>query len=113
MKLELEKLSRLLGSSKLLLFVLVQRKSQIEKEGRNLDKINLNIEKLTAVTGEAEAKIDTLNRRIDTLDDVEKKLSKLSILAEDVDVKIRNLKKEESVVQKAGDYVSEAKVPYW
>lgn len=74
-----------------------------------MDKINLNIEKLTAVTGEAESKIDTLNRRIDTLDDVEKKLGKLNILAEDVDVKMRNLKKEESVVQKAGDYVSELK----
>jgi uncharacterized protein YoxC len=74
-----------------------------------LDKINLNIEKLTAITGEAESKIDTLNRRIDTLDDVEKKLGKLNILAEDVDVKIRKLKKEESVVQKAGDYVSELK----
>ena len=41
------------------------------------------------------------------LDEVEKKLSKLNILAEDGDVKIRNLKKEESVVQKAGEYVSE------
>ena len=45
-----------------------------------MDKINLNIERLTTITGEAESKIDTLNRRIGTLDEVEKKLNNLNIL---------------------------------
>jgi DNA-binding response OmpR family regulator len=35
--------------------------------------------------------------------------SNLNILAEDVDVKIRNLRKEENLVQKAGEYISELK----
>ena len=74
-----------------------------------MDNINLNIERLTAITGEAESKIDTLNRRIGTLDEVEKKLNNLNILSEDVSVKIRNLKKDESEIQKAGEYVSELK----
>ncbi len=49
------------------------------------------------------------SRRINTLDEVEKRLSNLNILAEDVDVKIRNLRKEENLVQKAGEYVNELK----
>ena len=74
-----------------------------------MDKIHLNIERLTAITGEAESKIDTLNRRIGTLDEVEKKINNLNIHSEDVDVKIRNLNKEENEIQKAGEYVSELK----
>jgi uncharacterized protein YoxC len=50
-----------------------------------------------------------LNRQINTLDEVEKRLSNSNILAEDVDVKTRNLRKEENLVQKAGEYVSELK----
>ncbi|HJL72945.1 MAG TPA: hypothetical protein QGI40_03695 [Nitrospinaceae bacterium] len=49
------------------------------------------------------------SRRINTLDEVEKRLSNLNILAEDVDVKIPNLRKEENLVQKAGEYVNELK----
>ena len=50
-----------------------------------------------------------LNRKINTLDEVEKRLSNLSILAEDVYIKLRNLRKDESTVQKAGEYVGELK----
>ena len=36
-------------------------------------------------------------------------MSALSILSDDVDVKIRNLRKEENTIQKAGEYVTELK----
>ncbi len=85
------------------------KKRKIDKERENLDTINLNIEKLTSITKDAESKIDLLNSKISLVGEVEKRLSSLSLLAEDVNVKIQNLKQEEKVISKAGDQVAELK----
>ena len=71
--------------------------------------LTLNIEKLTNITEDAESKIDQLNSKIKVLGDVEKRLSSLNLLAEDVSVKIQNLKKEEALFGRAGDQIAELK----
>jgi hypothetical protein len=43
------------------------------------------------------------------LEEVDKRLSMLSLLAEDVNVKVQNLKKEEAVINKAGEQITELK----
>jgi DNA repair ATPase RecN len=84
-------------------------KAKIDKERNNLDKINLDIEKLTSISEDAESKIDQLNSKINMLADVEKRLSSLNLLAEDVNVKVHNLKKEEVLFSRAGDQIAELK----
>jgi len=83
------------------------KKKKINKERENFDKINLNIEKLTSITEDAESKIDLLNSKINLLGEVEKRLSSLNLLAEDVNVKILNLKQEEKEISKAGEQITE------
>ena len=43
------------------------------------------------------------------LEEVEKRLSSLNLLAEDVNVKVQNLRQEESVIHKAGEQINELK----
>ena len=69
----------------------------------------MDIEKLTTISEDAESKIDQLNSKINMLADVEKRLSSLNLLAEDVNVKVHNLKKEEVLFSKAGDQIAELK----
>jgi hypothetical protein len=84
-------------------------KARLDKERGNLDNMTLNIEKLTNITEDAESKIDLLNSKIEVLGVVEKRLSSLNLLAEDVSVKIQNLKKEEVLFSRAGDQIAELK----
>jgi hypothetical protein len=46
---------------------------------------------------------------VNMLDEVDRRLSMLSLLAEDVNVKVQNLKKEEVVINKAGEQITELK----
>jgi DNA repair ATPase RecN len=84
-------------------------KARLDKERGNLDNMTLNIEKLTNITEDAESKIDQLNSKIKVLGEVEKRLSSLNLLAEDVSVKIQNLKKDEALFSKAGNQITELK----
>ena len=54
-------------------------------------------------------KIDTLNSKIVMLEEVDRWLSMLSLLADDVNVKVQNLKNEEAVINKAGEQITELK----
>ena len=98
-----------LGELEVVINRTISEKAKIDKERENIDKINLNIEKLTTITEDADSKVDLLNSKINMLADVEKRLNSLNLLAEDVNVKVQNLKEEEAVINKAGDQIAELK----
>ena len=57
--------------------------------------------------GEAEGKIEQLNNRMSLINKTEKRLNDLSIMAEDVKIRIKALSDEDRVITRAGEQIAE------
>jgi hypothetical protein len=58
---------------------------------------------------EADKKNNELSNKINAIAGFEKRLVDLNLLAEDANVKIKNLKEEEDTINQAGDKIAELK----
>ncbi len=58
---------------------------------------------------DADTKINELSKKIGMINSLEKRLKGLNLMVEDANVKIKNLKGEEDIINRAGDKIAELK----
>ena len=72
-------------------------------------KIYYSSVKSSWVIEDADSKIHDLTSKINLISKLEKRINDLNLIAEDVNVKIKNLKNEEYIINRAGNQIAELK----